>query len=83
MNIYFKNRLKKKEVHQFARKLEVVDMKKLVRSIEVTEEKLLLSNGKILNYEDRARCYKVKFDFEDMNAINWAFGIPEKSLNKI
>lgn len=41
------------------------------------------SNGKVLSYDDRAKLYNVSFDFEDLEAIHWAFGLTPEYLEKL
>ena len=55
-------------------------MIELVREIEISENKLIEKNDIILSAQERLREYKVIVNFEDLSAIEYAFGIDENSL---
>ena len=60
--------------------MQKVTMIELVREIEISENKLIEKNDIILSAQERQREYKVIVNFEDLSAIEYAFGIDENSL---
>ena len=55
-------------------------MLELVRSIEVHETKKLEESGRLLPFDERVRAYKAFVEFEDLQAIQQAFGISERFI---
>lgn len=58
-------------------------MKELVQKIEIHEEKEIHVKNKLLSFNERARVYKVIIQFEDLEAIEFAFGLNEAKLKEV
>lgn len=85
MTIHFKDKVNKRIAKTFARKIQRISLLDLIYSIDVTERKVLVDDKfkTSLEPEKRHRLYKVKFSFENLNAIKFAFGFSRKNVANV
>lgn len=85
MTIHFKKNINKRQAKSFARKIQRISLLDLIYSIDVTERKVLIDDkfNTSLEAELRHRLYEVKFNFEDLNAIKFAFGFTRKNISDV
>lgn len=75
--------LSKERAEQYCRKLQRVIMLELINNIEINEKNKLSKQGKVLEFEERARIYKLILNFEEIEAIKYGFGIDENTLKLV
>lgn len=70
---------------RIARQMQRVSLLELLASINVEEQKSILSSkgNKPLPAEKRFRVYTIEFTFEDFKAIKFAFGITKNTVEKV
>lgn len=84
MILRFKKKTNLIKAKRFARSIQKVTLLDLIQNIKVQETKNLLGeDNKPLPSSLRARSYAVKFTFENLSAIKYAFGLTLKDISYI
>ena len=84
MVLKFKEKTNLTKAKRFARSIQKVTLLDLIQNIKCEETKVLLGeDNKPLDSVLRARSYFVRFTFENLSAIKYAFGLKQRDISYI